>query len=115
MESRSVVHVAPNGAKVEVGVIVHEGQEFVALGSIISPAEGLLVGYVTSDGKRLQTFNGETICDVQHVSYYCRRTKWHLVEMHCYRARYNGVAYHGRGSGPSMLLRMRSKAWRLAT
>lgn len=111
METRIEVAKGPNGATAEVVTLSHEGREFTAFGAEIDHANGVLVGYVSSDGKSLTKSGGEVICPLQFVSKYrVYSHKWgSWTDVFCYRAAAGGLRYHGRGQGPGMLLRMKAK------
>lgn len=98
-------------AKVELATFSHEGRDFTAVGSVVDPGAGFLQGYVSSDGRTLMRWDGSVICPLKEVSRFripC--PNWPKgTEIRAYRAVVDGRTYSGRGSGPGMLLRLRSR------
>ena len=56
---RSETAVTPNGARVEIATVTHDGKDFSATGSIIDESGGFLLGY--PKGRELQTWDGKKI------------------------------------------------------
>ncbi len=104
MESKSEMHLATNGALVEIGTIMHEGKEFSAQGSVIDPASGVIIGY--PKGNQLTSWNGNIIegLSLQVVSTWKTPRSWQSSTRHAYRASYQGKGYHGTGFGDGMSL-----------
>ena len=113
MKSRAKHHVADNGAKVEVGIIVHEGREFASLGSIVDHERGYVVGYLKlvdnpKPGESrhvLTSWEGRVIGTCRVISTWKTPRSWVSSTMSSYRATVDGIEYHGSGDG--MLLRLR--------
>ena len=107
-------HKQENGAVVEVGVFSHEAKTFSALGSVVDPASGIIIGYVSHAGGKahLTTWDGDYILPIVCVSTWDIRNR-HTGErtrMCAYRATdAHGVRYSGRGLGDGMLLRLRAQ------
>lgn len=100
----------PNGAVAEAVTLEHEGRKFTALGAVIDHANGVLVGYVSADGKSLTKSGGEHICGLTRTGTYLIKSRHGCrTRIFCYGARVDGLYYHGRGEGEGMLLRMRAK------
>jgi hypothetical protein len=89
-------------ALAEVGTIEHEGQSYSANGAFLS--DDLLIGYVSADGTKLNTWSGDVLGPAWCVGTY--RGFWRST-VRCYRVRFAGRTWHGRGSGPGMLIRLR--------
>jgi hypothetical protein len=105
-ETRSERRVATNGAAVEVGVIVHEGREFRALGSVVDHESGRVVGYVKGD--KLVSWDGKvTLGTIRVVSTWRTPRSWVSSKMSSYRAVVGGKSYHGRGCGDGFLLKLK--------
>lgn len=109
METRTELQRGPDGATAEVVTLVHEGREFSALGAVVDPANGYVVGYVSSDGKSLTDSGGVPIFAIRQVSTWTRRDRWGWTRFHAYRGVFRGRTYSGRGLGESCLLRMRAR------
>jgi hypothetical protein len=112
--SKSEIHVATNGARVEVGTYTHEGRDFAALGSVVDEARGILCAYVTrrEDGSHvLSTWGGETLAPLVKTGTWLNRNTFggFPVRMFAWRCTYQGRSYSGRNAGDGMLLRMRTK------
>jgi hypothetical protein len=116
MTFRSETHTADNGATVETGTVEVSGRAFTALGSVVDPARGLIVGYVreVKDPSRalgvrfeLTTWQGALIAPLKLVrtfeSYGVARCR-----MRAWSATIDGRVYSGRNSGAGMLVRMRA-------
>jgi len=105
MQSRSETRQAPNGAQVEIGTITLQGREFTALGSIVDPASGLLVGYVhehTPGFFELRTWQGQPICPLRRTGRITTRLRacdGSPMRLECYSATYQGRNYYGRHCG----------------
>lgn len=116
-EFRSEIGSAPNGARVEIATITHEGRDFTALGSVVDHARGFVVGYVTRDEHgpnpstyRLTTWEGTTIAPLRLVNTWEQYGFYGARVRHfAWRAVIDGRTYSGRNSGPGMLLRMRAR------
>jgi hypothetical protein len=115
MQTRSEHGTAPNGARVEVGIVEHEGREYSALGSVVDPERGIVVGYVgkiTPAGygahvRALTTWDGKTIGAVWPVSSWPTPRSHVSSRMYAYRAEVEGVMYQGRGAGEGMIVKLR--------
>lgn len=111
MQSHSEFH-EHDGVRVESATIVHEGKSFTALGSVVDHARGFVVGYVSGEpgAWRLTTWDGTTIAPLTRVRSW---TQWGFGavrnEIHAWRAVIDGKTYSGRNSGPTMVLRMRTR------
>lgn len=107
----STIETARNGARVETGTLEFGGQEFSALGSVVDEEAGLLIGY--PNGAALQTWDGKPVEGVrlEIVSSWPVRS-WQAPRRYAYRVMYKGRAYHGRGFGDGMLLRLRASGRR---
>jgi hypothetical protein len=105
MDFRSERVVLDNSAVLEIATIVREGHKFTARGSLVDEAGGLILGYVSQDGKSLTTWEGKRICGLRMVSKF--KAFGHTV--FAYQAAIGGRRWHGRGSGPEMLLRLRCR------
>ena len=105
------------GARVEVGTIAHAGRKFSALGSVVDPARGVLVGYVT---KRKDPQPGQTLyvltswdgkrelADIHLTSTWkTPQSNWSSTQSSWW-AVVDGQRYVGRGAGENMLLKMRA-------
>jgi hypothetical protein len=113
--SKSEIHVATNGARVEVGTFTFEGRDFAALGSVVDESRGILCAYVTrrEDGSHvLTTWGGETLAPVAKTGEWLNRNVWggFPVRMFAWSAVYQGRTYSGRNSGEGMFVRMRTRA-----
>lgn len=110
---KSETHTADNGASVEVATVTFQGRDFVACGSCLDEARGILHAYVGGipGAYVLQTFGGETLCPLTLVSTYenTRVFGGFPVKMYAWRCTFNGRTYSGRNSGPQMIVRMRRK------
>lgn len=107
-------------AWVETGVVIHDGQRFEALGSVVDTENGVLIGYPKATdphaGKppywTLNTWGGEpmyplVLVRTRRVSHVAGRYTGPFV-MHYWRATIDGVRYSGRNSGPGMALKLRA-------
>lgn len=118
MKYRTETHTTPDGARVETGIVVHEGREFAALGSVVDPARGIIVGYVSdarpdvSSGNPtrfvLTTWQGEAIAPLMLVR---RWTSYGVARctLFAWTCVLGGKRYSGRNSGPGMVVRMRAR------
>lgn len=97
-----VTHTAPDGARVEVGTVEHEGREFKALGSMVG--DRLMVGYLIRGEHVLRTGEGVKICDLQVTG---SARGFHGVKLVCYAGVYQGHRWHGRGLGENSILVLR--------
>lgn len=105
METRSEHHMTDNGARVEVGVFVHEGREFSALGSVRDDAAGYICGY--PENGRLMTWDGQDMgIALKVVSTWRTPRSFFSPTQSAYRAWSGNVKYHGRGAGDGSLLRL---------
>ncbi|NIR58239.1 MAG: hypothetical protein GWO02_01300 [Gammaproteobacteria bacterium] len=107
MQSHSQMRVV-DGARVEIGTFVHEGQPFAALGSVVDERRGLLVGYVVRRGGawRLTTWDGAQIMPLRRTSAYRGlRGAW----VHCWTGTLNGRRYSGRNGGASLACTLRAR------
>lgn len=59
--------------------------------------------YVSSDGKRLTTWPGNTVARLEVTG---TARGFHGVKLTCYAATIEGRRYHGRGQGPGMYLNL---------
>ena len=124
MDFKSETHVAPNGARIEVATVTHEGHEFTNLGSIVDPSSGVIVGYPhkVSDGAgigtigrgpqyELRTWEGKTIAPLTRVRSF-RSYGIASTTLTAWRMTYEGRVYSGRNGGffgdVGALLRMRA-------
>ena len=108
---RSEMLSAPDGAKVELATVTHEGKDFVATGAYFSSDRSKIVGdpCVTDGIYTLETWGGVTIAPLAHRGTwtnargfggtYAKIWAWAMV--------IDGVRYSGRNGGPGMLLCMR--------
>jgi len=108
----SSTQVQADGARVETGVVHHEGKAFAALGSVVDVASGLVNAYVSENGGvyTLTTWEGTPIAPLILTGKWqqwglggVRNTIW------AWRATVDGVRFSGRNSGPGMFIRMRAK------
>lgn len=121
METHCEVQVQPNGARVEVATIVHEGKSFTNLGSVVDEERGRIVAYVRSvvdpayrSGHRyeLTTWNGESLGPLTLVSSWEQWTPRAHMKTRFFAWRFvakDGRVYHGRNAGPGMIVRLRGK------
>ena len=111
-DSRSEMHVQPDGARVEVGVFVHEGREFSALGSCVDESRGVICAYASGipGAYKLTTWGGETIAPLTLVrtwkQYGC--FGGFPCTIYAWSCTVNGRKYSGRNAGPQIFLRMRA-------
>jgi hypothetical protein len=113
MNYKSETHTATNGARVEVGTVTFEGRDFSALGSIVDPARGVAVGYVSRDkatgAYTFTTWEGKTIAPLAHRGTWTQRGFYGVrITIYAWTCTIDGRRYSGRNSGPCMLLRMRA-------
>jgi len=98
-------------ARVEFASFSCQGIKLTAIGSVVDKDGGFVQGYVSSDGRTLQEFDGKPICSLREISRFripCRN--WSKgTEIIAYRATVGGREFSGRGSGPTMLLRLRAR------
>lgn len=111
---KTSIETAPNGATVETATVIHEGREFTSGGAIVDKANGLIVGYVSSDGARLTTFEGETIAPIKLVRRWHQRGFYGVrVDVYAYSATVDGKRYTGRNAGnfggPGCVITMRAR------
>jgi hypothetical protein len=127
MNTRSETQVTPEGARIEVGTIAHEGREFAALGSVIDTARGVVVGYVmrkplgpppdgsATTGWWLTTWDGQYVAALHLSSTWEVRRVSHRGEFVCYQMSswscvIAGRRYTGRNAGEGMVLSMRARS-----
>jgi hypothetical protein len=115
---RSETRTTDNGARVEVGTVTHEGRDFAALGSMVDEASGLVCAYVTErpdpayrDGKRyvLTTWEGVELAPLRLVRTWQQQCYGGRTRIYAWSAVVQGRTYSGRNSGPTMIVRMRTK------
>ena len=105
MKTKSIHATSTDGARIETGIVTHNGRDFVALGSVVDHATGRVSGYVK--GRTIATWDGTPIGTLREVS------SWRIdsalsSRMFAYRATIDGFEYHGRGMGESMLVTLRA-------
>ena len=100
--------VQENGARIEYATVIHDGQEFTNLGSVIT--DRFISGYVKKiDGVyHLTTWNGEPIMRLV-ISSQWKQLTWagYRVQMYSFSGEYNGHVWAGRNQGEGILIRMR--------
>ncbi len=110
-EARSEQHAS---ATVEIGAMIHNGQRFEALGSVVDFERGILVGYpaqIHTDRPpfyALQTWDGQRIHGMVLVRKAWRYCFGRKVEIYYWRALIDGRRYSGRNSGLGMVLTLRA-------
>jgi len=104
MNTESIHGIAKNGAKVEIGVVEHQGHKFEAMGSLVDHEAGRCFGYPSTDGKTLNTWDGQPMGPLEVTG---KARGFHGVKLTCYKAKIDGHTYHGRGLGSGMLLKLR--------
>jgi hypothetical protein len=97
MDTRSEQH-----GNVEVGVIVHEGREFKALGSVIDG--GRIAAYLGKAGQ-LTKWSGEVIGTYQVTRTWRRPRNYVSSTLSQVYATVEGKRYTGRSAGEGMLFR----------
>ncbi len=98
----------PGGATAEAVTLTFGGRAFTALGACVDHGKGTVTGYVSADGRHLTSFAGAVLGTLRLVSKFRTRRLHGPVETFCYRAEVEGRRYHGRGSGPGMILHLRA-------
>ena len=97
METRTEQHGA-----IEVGIVVHEGREFSALGSVIDGER--IAAYLGKDGQ-LTKWNGEVLGTYRITRTWRTPRSYVSSTMHQVYATVNGKTYTGRSAGEGMLFR----------
>lgn len=102
----ATVALQANGALAELGIVMYGGREFPALGSVIDPGNGLIIGYVcrvpasTSSPAswELATWEGKHIAslELRGIAYGFRDRCGRRSEIHCFAMLYCGIRYAGR-------------------
>lgn len=108
----------PGTAKVEVATIIHGGREFTNMGAIVDHERGYVVGYPHETGVtwrsrtgrqvasgELRSWSGEKIGEVEVTGH---SRGFYGAEIVHFRAYIGDRAYHGKGSGWGMILRLRA-------
>lgn len=90
-----------------MATVTHNGHDFTALGSVIDHTSGHVIGYVSSDGLKLTTWEGAQIGTVRCTSSWRNPRSHFRSRIHAYVANIDGKRYYGRGAGNGMLLKLR--------
>ncbi len=109
LETHSETVKTDSGASVEVATVTFGGRDFTNMGSVVDHENGFVVCYPDKDG-HVTTWNGVVLGTAslvrkwkQFVPFAC-----HRVEIYAWSCVIDGRKYHGRNSGPGMLLRLRA-------
>src|SRR2546422_11649344 len=97
MESSTEQH-----GNVEVGIVIFEGREFVALGSVIQ--DGRIVAYLGKD-KQLTKWDGTVIGTYRLASSWLTPSSCYSSRMFQVYATVNGITYTGRSAGEGIVFK----------
>ncbi len=114
MDSKSDIKVDDSKAA-EVGIIVHNGREFAAMGFTVDVESKRMVAYVSekavsADGKSTQSFlttwEGQELCRLIWTGY---ARGFYRTRLNCYYTAKPIAGYYwfGRGLGKGMILKLR--------
>ena len=107
MEKKTQWQTGPNGERVELGTLTHEGREFTNMGAVITETHA--AGYLSSDMKAIHSWEGEVIGSARVVSSWPMPRSWQSDRQYQVVATIDGRTYTGRTMGAGMLWRGRLK------
>jgi hypothetical protein len=106
LKTGSKLHVGTAGdgrqALVELATVELDGKSFTSGGAMISDEQ--IIGYVSSDGRELRTWSGETIMPIRQTG---SQRGFYRALIKSYAGVYAGRRWYGRGLGEGMLIRLR--------
>jgi hypothetical protein len=97
METRSEWH-----GKVEIGIISHEGKEYAASGSLVTPEYA--VGYMSKDMNEIRSWDGKHLGTARVTASWPIRS-FISDRMYQVSATIDGIRYTGRTCGAEMIWR----------
>lgn len=85
--------------------IEFEGRTFTSGGAVVT--DDYIVGYMSSDMTKLQTWHGDVISDVVTITGKWRINSWVSSHMYQVRVNVNGKWFTGRTCGSGMIARLK--------